>query len=146
MSDLKSFLLTQGYTFFKLKKTSSKHFTLKAKINGVNGCFIIDTGASNSCVGLDEIDLFNLKLKHSDKKATGAGSNNISTKLSLQNHLKIQKFKIIKLSLIVIDLTHINTALVEHNTKPINGIIGADILKKYNAVIDYRYKALYLKP
>jgi len=145
MSDLKSFLLTQGYNFFKLKKTASAHFTLKAKINNIKGIFIIDTGASNSCVGLNEIDLFNLTLKNSNKKAAGAGSTNIETKLSHQNHLKVKSFKIESLTLIIIDLSHINTALVEHNSAPINGIIGADILKKYNAVVDYKYKALYLK-
>jgi len=145
MSDLKSFLLNRGYKFFKLKKTKSQHFTLKAKINGVYGTFILDTGASNSCVGLNEIELFNLELKQTDKIAAGAGSTNIQTQISKKNNLKIKQFKIINLTLVVIDLSHINTALKERKTLTINGIIGADILQKNDAIIDYKCKALYLK-
>jgi len=145
MSDLKLFLLNQGYFFFKLKKSKSQHFIIKAKINGVFGNFILDTGASHSCVGLNEIKLFNLKLKQTDKIAAGAGSTNIQTQISKRNHLKIRQFNITNLTLVVIDLSHINAALIEYKTLPVNGIIGADVLKKYKGIIDYQYKALYLK-
>jgi len=145
MTSLKSFLLEKGYSFFKLQKTLSNHFVINAKINDVKGRFIVDTGASNSCVGLKEIDLFKLNLKETDKKAAGAGSTNIKTQISSQNTLKIKRFKVSYLTLVVIDLSHINTALLDHKTEPISGIIGADILKKYKGIIDYNYKALYLK-
>jgi len=46
---------------------------------------------------------------------------------------------------VVIDLMHINMALTEHKTQPINGIIGADVLQKYGAIINYKDKTLYLK-
>ena len=36
-------------------------------------------------------------------------------------------------------------ALINHNSKPVDGIIGADILKKVKAIIDYDKKYLYLK-
>ncbi len=59
--------------------------------------------------------------------------------------MSIKRLNINNLNLIIIDLSHINTALVEHKSEPINGIIGADILKKCSAIIDYQHKALYLK-
>jgi len=145
MPELKSILINQGYSFFKLKKTVSKHFVVKAKINNVIGRFIVDTGASNSCLGLDEIKLFNLKLSQTNKKAAGAGGTNIETQISRQNSLKIKNFEIKNLTLVVIDLMHINIALTEHKTQPINGIIGADVLQKYEAIISYKDKTLYLR-
>jgi len=144
MNALKSYLTEKGYTFFKLQKSFSNHFVIKAKINGVKGLFIVDTGASNTCVGLEEIDLFKLNLEATDKKAAGAGSTDIKTQIASNNILLIKRFKINPLTLVVIDLSHINTALIEHNSLPVNGIIGADVLNKYNGVIDYKYKALYL--
>jgi len=39
----------------------------------------------------------------------------------------------------------VNQALIAHNALPVDGIIGADILKKAKAVIDYNKKCLYLK-
>jgi hypothetical protein len=39
----------------------------------------------------------------------------------------------------------VNTALTQHNATEVQGIIGADILEKGKAVIDYNALALYLK-
>ncbi|MFK5957584.1 MAG: acid protease, partial [Lutibacter sp.] len=49
---LSRILLRKGYTIIKLKKINTNHFELKATLNGVNGRFILDTGASNSCIDI----------------------------------------------------------------------------------------------
>lgn len=144
MNNLKEFLFKQGYFRVKLKKTATNHFEIKAKINKVKGHFILDTGASNSCVGFDDIETFQLKTQESDHKASGAGSTEIDTLISKKNNLKIGAFKLKKIPLILIDLSHINNALVKQNANPIQGIIGADILHKGKAIIDYNKKYLYL--
>ncbi len=77
--------------------------------------------------------------------AAGAGALNMETKISRKNKIKIGKWKQEKLVLVLFNLSHVNTALTNHNSKPVDGIIGADILKKSNAVIDYKKKYLYLK-
>ena len=43
------------------------------------------------------------------------------------------------------DLIHVNTALTQHGVKEVHGIIGADVLDKGKAVIDYDKLVLYLK-
>ncbi|MEN8124949.1 MAG: retropepsin-like aspartic protease [Bacteroidota bacterium] len=144
MKKLKDFLFEQGYQRIKLKKTVTNHFEIKASINKVKGTFILDTGASNSCVGFDEIDIFELKSENSEHKASGAGTTEIETLISKKNKLKIGKFKLNKTSLILIDLSHINIALVKQKANPVQGIIGADILHKGKAIIDYDKKYLYL--
>ena len=144
MEDLKDFLLDQGYVRIKLKKTVTNHFEIRAKINGIKGNFILDTGASKSCVGMDDIDYFNLTTKASEHKASGAGPSEIDTLMSNKNRLLIGKFKLKKMSLILIDLSHINKALEKQEASPVNGILGADILLKGKAIIDYNKKYLYL--
>ena len=67
------------------------------------------------------------------------------TKISKKNVVKIGKWKKDKVALILFNLTYVNTALINHNSNPVDGIIGADILKKGNAIIDYQKKQLYLK-
>lgn len=145
MNTLQEFLKTKGYIKVKLKLTKTNHFEIKATINGVKGLFILDTGASSSCVGFDAIDTFKLKAKDSHIKAAGAGATNMDTQISKQNSLKIGKWKKSKVALILFNLTHVNTALINHDAKPVDGIIGADILKKAKAVIDYEKKYVYLK-
>ena len=145
MERLQDFLLNKGYTKIKLHLTKTNHFEIKATLNGVKGLFILDTGASNSCVGLEAIETFKLKAKDSEIKAAGAGAIDMSTQISKKNKLKIGKWKKDKVALILFNLTHVNTALTSHNSKPVDGIIGADILKKAKGIIDYEKKHLYLK-
>ncbi|WP_223034661.1 retropepsin-like aspartic protease [Hanstruepera marina] len=145
MESIQDFLLNKGYTKVKLKLTKTNHFEIKATINGVKGRFILDTGASNSCVGFDAIDNFKLKAKDSEVKAAGAGAIDMLTQISKKNKLKIGKWKQDKVALILFNLSHVNTALTNHNAEPVDGIIGADILKKSKAIIDYEKKYLYLK-
>lgn len=145
METLKDYLIEKGYTKVKLKLTKTNHFEVKASINGIQGLFILDTGASSSCVGFDSVDTFNLTVKDSEIKAAGAGASDMHTQLSKKNDLKIGKWKQDKVVLILFDLTHVNTALKNHNAQTVHGIIGADILKKANAIIDYQKKNLYLK-
>lgn len=142
---LKKFLEDKGYSKIKLKFTITNHFEIKASINDVKGRFILDTGASNSCVGFEAIARFNLKVEDSEIKAVGAGASNMLTKVSKTNELKIGKWKKKRMALILFNLAHVNEGLVNHNANPVDGIIGADVLKKGKAVIDYEKKYLYLK-
>jgi len=145
METLQEFLLKKGYTKIKLHLTKTNHFEIKAIINGVKGVFILDTGASNSCVGLDALETFKLKSTDSEIKAAGAGATDMLTQISKVNSLKIGKWKKEKVALILFNLSHVNTALITHNSTPVDGIIGADVLNKAKAVIDYEKKYLYLK-
>jgi len=142
---LKHYLIEQGYTPIKLKLTKTNHFELKATINGVKGLFILDTGASNSCIGFESISTFNLIVQDSDVKAAGAGAIDMETQISKKNSIKIGKWKHKKTALVLFNLVHVNTALTNHNSNPVDGIIGADILNKAKAIIDYDKKYLYLK-
>ena len=142
---LQDFLLNKSYTKIKLKLTKTNHFEIKATVNGVKGNFILDTGASSSCVGFEAIETFKLEVKDSKILAAGAGAIDMETKMSKKNSVKIGKWNTNTVVLVLFNLVHVNTALVNHNSKPVDGIIGADILKKGKAVIDYEKKYLYLK-
>lgn len=145
MTTLKDFLQDKGYAKIKLTLTKTNHFEIKVTINGVKGLFILDTGASSSCVGFEAIEVFNLNAKDSNVKAAGAGATDMLTQLSKKNKIRIGKWKKDRIPLILFNLTHVNTALTSFNAKPVDGIIGADILKKAKAIIDYEKKYLYLK-
>ncbi|WP_400075167.1 TIGR02281 family clan AA aspartic protease [Winogradskyella sp. R77965] len=145
METLKDFLINKGYSKIRLKLTKTNHFEIKASINGVKGRFILDTGASSSCVGFEAIERFNLIVKDSEIKAVGAGASDMATKISNSNNLKIGTWKKNRVALILFNLSHVNTGLINHNAQPVDGIIGADVLKKGKAIIDYEKKYLYLK-
>ena len=142
---LQEFLLNKGYNKAKLHLTKTNHFEIIAKINGVKGRFILDTGASNSCVDFGTATQFKLNVKESDIKAAGAGATDMKTQTSDENKLSIGTWKKDKIVLVLFSLAHVNSALTAHDSNPVDGIIGADILKKGKAIIDYEKKYLYLK-
>ena len=142
---LKKLLSEKKYISVPLVFTETNHFELHAKINGVAGRFILDTGASNTCVGLDKAEQFKLVSKISEVKAAGAGATEMETMVSEKNTLEIGKWKYKKQQIVLFDLIHVNEALVAHQALPVDGIIGADILKKGKAIIDYAKKRLFLK-
>jgi predicted aspartyl protease len=145
MSSLKSFLLEKKYKALKMNSTETNHFECNVLINGVEGSFIIDTGASSSCIDFIYAEHFNLFSEDSNIRAAGAGATNMLTKTSTNNKVSIGKWTKKRVDLILFDLSHVNKALSDHDAELVHGIIGADILKRGKAVIDYKTSRLYLK-
>ena len=139
-----SFLKSIGYISVRLKLLKTNHYLLKACINGVEGKFILDSGASSSCICLSLENKFKIDSKENKIKASSATSNMEDTRLSKNNTIKIGKWRS-KINLVSIDMTHINSVLNEKVTESVDGIIGADVLKKSKALIDYESNKLYLK-
>ena len=145
MQDLYSTLKQKGYRRIKFKLSKTQHLLVKAKINGVDGNFILDTGASNSCVDFAGITHFELSAADSDTRAAGAGGTGMLTQTSLKNTLKMGRWKTKSFGLVIFDMSHVNEALRQYKAKPVHGIIGADILIKGKAIIDYHNFCFYLR-
>lgn len=139
------FLTDHHFHKVKLHLISSNHYKVIAKINGVKGNFILDTGASTTFVSKDLKNKFKLSLEESQIKASGAGSEQIDAFVSHKNQLKFGRWYMDKCTIALIDLNPINSAFTAANLATVDGIIGADILKKGKAIIDYDKNYLYLK-
>ena len=145
MKQLQEILKKEKYKKINFKVSKTQHLLLKATINGIPGNFILDTGASSSCVGFESIAHFNLTAGKSKTKASGAGATGMLTQLAKNNSLQIGRWKTSDFHLVIFDLTHVNEALQQHKAKAVHGIIGADILLEGKAIIDYYNHCLYLK-
>ena len=145
MNKLEEILDKTEYRKIKFKISKTRHLLLSAYINGVKGDFILDTGASNSCVGFQEIELFKLTTENSKTKAAGAGAIDMFTQAAHKNLLKIGRWTYDDFNLVVFDLSHVNMALEQHKAKRVQGIIGADVLIHGQAIIDYENQLLFLK-
>ncbi len=145
MKNLHDILKKENYKKIKFKLTKTQHLLIKAKINGVWGNFILDTGASNSCIGFDGVALFQLTAQDSRTKASGAGATGMYTQTALNNTLQLGVWKSSGFDLVIFDLSHVNEALRQYKAKPVHGIIGADVLMKGKAIVDYYNYYLYLQ-
>ena len=142
---LRKFLEAEGFYRVPLKKLATGHYLFYAEINGVLGSFILDTGASTSCVGFTNSAHFRLISEESIIKAAGAGAINMETMLSRKNEFNIKDWAIKNMDFVLFDLSHVNEALTQARENAVHGIIGADFLKQHRAVIDYGRNCFYIK-
>jgi predicted aspartyl protease len=145
MKQLQEILKNENYKKINFKVSKTQHLLIKATVNGVSGNFILDTGASNSCVGFESIEILNLKAGKSKTKASGAGATGMLTQIAKNNTLKIGRWKTEEFHLVIFDMSHVNQALQQYKAKPVQGIIGADVLLEGKAIIDYYNHCLYLQ-
>lgn len=145
MNDLETVLKQEKYKKIKFRISKTKHLLIKASINGIVGDFILDTGASSTCVDFSGIEHFKINAQNSNAKASGAGAIGMKTQVSNYNLIKLGTWKTTAVTLVIFDLSHVNTALTDFKAKPVHGIIGADILEKGEAVIDYKNQLLFLR-
>ena len=141
---INKFLKNKGYCSVNLIFLKTKHFLIEAKINGINGKFILDSGASNSCVCITQENKFKLETKKSKISASSATSEMSNTNISKKNSIVISKWKDL-IDLVTFDMSHINKTFNDKEIEPVDGIIGADLLKKSKAILDYKSNKLYLK-
>jgi len=142
---LNKFLDTAGYISIRLKKTKSQHLVAQLEVNAVEGLFLIDTGASNSCIRADKEVYFELIGKDKTLELSGAGSEKLEAKPTTKSNISYGTVFLTKLTFFLLDMDSINNSLSEQGSEVIDGIIGADFLKKTNALIDYKSKKLFLK-
>src|SRR5690554_5370183 len=111
MSAIATFLEHQGYNKIPFRIRKSNHLYLNARINGVKGLFLLDTGASTTCIDLNQQSVFLLDSSQSNVKASGAGSNDLYTEVSKGNRIQLGKWKSNNNTFVLLDLTHVNIAL-----------------------------------
>jgi len=122
------------------------HLLVAARLNKKNARMIIDTGASQSVFDKNRIGKF---LGHENFKSLTALSTGLGTN-SMESHtVSLPEFKLGQLTfkdehVVLLDLSHVNISFEALGIKPVDGIIGGDILKKFQAVIDYGKKELSL--
>ncbi len=119
----------------------------RMKINGVEGTFLVDTGASVSMIGKNAMKKFNLKLhdRVPEIQAYGAGPGALEN-VTLSETCQIQWGTVLlEKNMVIMPIEHINRLLLSMDVE-LDGIIGSDLLLETGAVIDYGKNKLFIKP
>lgn len=128
--EFEKYLKKLGYVSINMRQIKTKHFICRARINGKKARLLIDTGASNSCIDQIQKVTFFLEKVGESFEAAGAGEDKITASMSKKCKLQLGRHKAGELAFIILDMQHINASLKSQRTAPIDGILGADFLKK----------------
>ena len=115
------------------------HLFIHAKAGRKKCRLLIDTGASSTV--FDQTRLKKLfpegELTELNRLSTGLGTDSMSGFLSVIPKLNIGGLVIPNLSVIVLNLSHVNKSYKQLGFPPIEGVLGSDLLHKFKAEIDY---------
>ena len=123
------------------------HLLLKVYINKKVASLIIDTGASKTVFDKTRIEKF-VKERTFEKHealSSGLGTNTMQSEQVTIKKMKIGELEVENYMTVLLDLSHVNQSYEQVGQKPVDGVLGSDILLKYNAVIDYEKKILKFK-
>jgi len=122
------------------------HIFVSGRICGKRITYLIDTGASKSVMDKKYLtETFpDIPITEVTQSTAGLGAMYEKSEYAELQKIEIGGFKIAKKAFAVLDFTVINTAYTQSGFKPIQAIIGGDILVKYKGIVDYKKKALRL--
>ncbi len=150
------------------------HLFLEAEINGSKGLLILDTGASQTVLSqnaeeiktaitpldqeeyidmvegktlgerFSEEELEEMGIDDSGVLSLAANGSSIDFQFGIINGLKIGDFVFDPFPVGTMDLTNVTLLYEKMDKKNVWGLLGSDLLLKYNAVINYKKKILKL--
>ncbi|HON20772.1 MAG TPA: retropepsin-like aspartic protease [Bacteroidales bacterium] len=129
----------------ELEDKHNLHPIIEAKINVNPIRLVIDTGASHTCIDKKEVkSLLKNKNNISSDIVMGIGNKKMRNTIVTIQELQLGEVIIKDYPVVALKISHINKMLKILGLKPINGLLGSDLLYKYNAVIDYKNSCLTL--
>lgn len=144
--DISIFLAQKGYTTISIKQNAAGLLLIAVKVNGVEGLFILDTGAAVSVVDSSHANRLQLTLQKENASFNGAGAGGQGLEVipSEGNKVEIGNHTVTDFTLAVMSFDHVSQTLTEAGCEEFLGVIGVDILKPGKAIIDYSTMTLYL--
>jgi predicted aspartyl protease len=123
------------------------HLMIEAEVNGKTVRLLVDTGASKTV--FDKTRLQSLVEEGADEHyedleqlSTGLGTNSMQGQVAELDSFKFGEVEIKDYPVVVLDMDHVNQSYDMLGDRGIDGVLGSDILKKYDAVIYFKKKIL----
>lgn len=145
--DLADYLSQHGYSAIAMNKLATGHETVTVEINGVSGWFVLDSGAGATVIHSARLAKYELASTEAVNSSIGIGAGGQS---SIMSH-DIQSLRIDGAALNLpqvrsMDLSGVVEALTAATGTEIDGVIGQDVLTRYQGVIDVKAQQLFLRP
>lgn len=110
---------------------------LSAEVNGTAGNFLIDTGATQSCLVIPFAAKVAATENPTEKKWVTSGTGRVQLAQSKVNSLRVGNLTLRDSKVLLVADGNVN---VVHHTKqivPLDGLLGENIFRKFRAVLDF---------
>lgn len=125
------------FVLIPIIREKSHHITVVARLAGRPARFIVDTGAGGTILDSDAVAKYKLRLSSASRKGGGVGSAAMRMNYVATHDLTLSDLDLSRTKLLTLDLSHVNAGLKKSKVEPVVGVLGADVLWRHHAVIDY---------
>ncbi|MDX9997372.1 MAG: retropepsin-like aspartic protease [Phenylobacterium sp.] len=133
-----------GFTAVPMDELRTGHHLVEVTLNGRPATFVVDTGANVTVLDAPEAEAFGLAPRLGMRGAAiGLGGSTGARLWSLQE-LRIGEVPVRQRTIVTTDLSQVTGALSRVSNRQILGIVGQDVLKAHQAVIDVAGPTLHL--
>ena len=124
------------------------HLIAEGMINNKPARFVVDTGASRTVFDKDRILNYidNPEFNEKEGISAGIGGTDLSSFIFNIEELSFGDLKINGYQAVAMDLSNVNNSYAMLKLPPVDGVLGGDLMKKYQAVINYKLKKMRLTP
>jgi len=148
-SAIAELLSRHGFRRFMMSRTRVGHLLLAGHLDDRPIDIVLDTGAGKTFVELSYCRSEGIAVSDTGQPgapAAGAGSSTVSNVYTLGDvRLTLEGLPVRSDGIFAIDMTHTNQKLMMKGVDPIRAVIGQDVLRYHQAVIDYATLGLFLK-
>jgi hypothetical protein len=128
---------TRRFVLIPITREKSHHITVVARLAGRTARFIVDTGAGGTVLDSNAVAKYKLKSSSASRKAGGVGSTAMRMSHVTKHDLTLLGLDLSDTRLLTLNLSHVNAGLKTAKVAPVVGVLGADVLWRHHAVIDY---------
>ena len=133
-------LASHGFRRFAMSRSPVGHLTLAGELNGRQVDIVLDTGASKTLVELTYCRSEGLSVTDTGQPGHGGNVYTLDDVRMTLDGMAVRTD-----GLFAIDMSSTNERLVARGVEPIRAVIGQDVLRYHQAVIDYATLTLFLK-
>jgi hypothetical protein len=137
---LEDLLSGHGFRRFAMSRTEVGHLKLLGHLDGRPIDIVLDTGASKTFVELNYCRSEGIAVRDTGQTGHGGSVHTVDGARLTLDGLSVRSDGIFAL-----DLSGTNDRLKARGVEPIRAVIGQDVLRYHQAVIDYATLALFLK-
>ena len=147
-SAIAELLSRHGFRRFMMSRTQVGRLQLAGYLDGRPIDIVLDTGAGKTFVDLSYCRSEGIAVRdtgQSGAPAAGAGDTPVSVYMLGDVRLTLEGLPVRSDGIFAIDMTYTNQKLTMRGADPIRAVIGQDVLRYHQAVIDYATLALFLR-
>lgn len=135
----------RGFTRVPIEVSSGYNLYVNGSFNGQRGKLMVDTGAFATLLHQRFVRRMRIPLRNSPFRSAGVNLKQRGLQLATISRFSVGTLDMRSKEVGVIDLEGLVRSPLLNSSTPVAGLLGSEMLRRHNGIIDFGTRSLYLK-